>query len=82
MGDDLTCNQIFDEIEDDQYDFHGYSLRKFTVSIYLKLLKWEDTLREHPAYLRAAIGATKVCALLQEVATGCSSVLDPSCSAR
>jgi hypothetical protein len=28
--------QVFNEIEDDQYDFHGYSLRKFTVNIYMK----------------------------------------------
>jgi N-alpha-acetyltransferase 15/16, NatA auxiliary subunit len=31
------CNtQIFDEVDDDQYDFHGYSLRKFTVNIYFE----------------------------------------------
>ena len=28
--------QVFDEIEDDQFDFHGYNLRKFTMNIYLK----------------------------------------------
>jgi N-alpha-acetyltransferase 15/16, NatA auxiliary subunit len=28
--------QVFNDIEDDQYDFHSYSLRKFTVNIYLK----------------------------------------------
>lgn len=28
--------QVFDEIDDDQFDFHGYNLRKFTISIYLK----------------------------------------------
>ena len=28
--------QIFDETEDDQYDFHGYSIRKFTINIYFK----------------------------------------------
>ena len=28
--------QVFDEIEDDQFDFHGYSLRKFTINAYLK----------------------------------------------
>jgi N-alpha-acetyltransferase 15/16, NatA auxiliary subunit len=32
----LTMIQVFDEIEDDQYDFHGYNIRKFTVNIYLK----------------------------------------------
>jgi hypothetical protein len=28
--------QIFDEVEDDQYDFHGYSMRRFAINIYLK----------------------------------------------
>jgi hypothetical protein len=28
--------QVFEEFEDDQFDFHGYSLRKFTINIYLK----------------------------------------------
>jgi peptide alpha-N-acetyltransferase len=31
-------NKVFDDFEDDQYDFHGYSLRKFTVNIYLKFV--------------------------------------------
>lgn len=31
-----AVQKVFDEVEDDQYDFHGYSLRKFTVNIYLK----------------------------------------------
>lgn len=31
-----AIQKVFSEIEDDQYDFHGYSLRKFTVNIYLK----------------------------------------------
>lgn len=30
-----AVQRVFNEIEDDQYDFHGYSLRKFTVNIYL-----------------------------------------------
>ena len=32
----LTHCQIFDVFEDDQFDFHGYSVRKFTINIYLK----------------------------------------------
>ena len=31
-----ALSQTFNEFEDDQYDFHGYSLRKFTINIYLK----------------------------------------------
>jgi len=31
-----SLSQTFNEFEDDQYDFHGYSLRKFTINIYMK----------------------------------------------
>ena len=69
-------NQIFNEIEDDQYDFHGYNLRKFTINTYLRynpfslgllkvltkvrLLKWEDRLRSQPTYIYVAIAASRV----------------------
>jgi hypothetical protein len=32
----VAAAKIFETFEDDQYDFHGYNLRKFTVNIYLK----------------------------------------------
>ncbi|RDB27479.1 N-alpha-acetyltransferase 16, NatA auxiliary subunit [Hypsizygus marmoreus] len=56
----LAVQKIFNEIEDDQYDFHGYNLRKFTINIYLKLIKWEDRLRSHPAYIKAALSASQI----------------------
>ncbi|KAL0958131.1 hypothetical protein HGRIS_000299 [Hohenbuehelia grisea] len=56
----LTIDKVFGEIVDDQYDFHGYSLRKFTINIYLNLLKWEDQLRSHPAYVIAALQASRI----------------------
>jgi N-alpha-acetyltransferase 15/16, NatA auxiliary subunit len=28
--------QTFDEVENDQFDFHNYSLRRFTMNTYLK----------------------------------------------
>ena len=31
-----ASSQTFNEFEDDQYDFHGYSLRKFAINIYMK----------------------------------------------
>ena len=31
-----AIHRIFDVFEDDQFDFHGYSVRKFTINIYLK----------------------------------------------
>ncbi|GLB39170.1 putative N-terminal acetyltransferase A, auxiliary subunit [Lyophyllum shimeji] len=56
----LAVQKIFNEIEDDQYDFHGYNLRKFTLNIYMKLIKWEDHLRSHPAYVKAALSASRI----------------------
>jgi hypothetical protein len=35
---DEVIGQVFDEIEDDQYDFHIYWLRKLTVNGYIKLV--------------------------------------------
>lgn len=32
----MVAVKVFETFEDDQYDFHGYNLRKFTVNIYLK----------------------------------------------
>ena len=31
-----AVQKIFNEVEDDQYDFHGYSLRRFTINIYMR----------------------------------------------
>ncbi|KAJ7234648.1 NMDA receptor-regulated protein 1-domain-containing protein [Mycena haematopus] len=56
----MAVSKVFDDFEDDQYDFHGYSLRKFTVNIYLNLLTWEDRLRSHPAYIKSALAASRI----------------------
>ncbi|KAJ6449420.1 NMDA receptor-regulated protein 1-domain-containing protein [Mycena vitilis] len=56
----MAVSKVFDDFEDDQYDFHGYSLRKFTMNIYLNLLTWEDNLRSHPAYVKAALAAARI----------------------
>ncbi|KAF8999912.1 N-terminal acetyltransferase A, auxiliary subunit [Hymenopellis radicata] len=61
-----VINKVFDEIEDDQYDFHGYSMRKFTVNIYLNLLTWEDNLRSHPVYVKAALSASQIFVALHD----------------
>ncbi|KAI0938433.1 hypothetical protein AcW1_001835 [Taiwanofungus camphoratus] len=55
-----AVQKVFDELEDDQFDFHGYSLRKFTINVYLNLMTWEDHLRSHPAYIHTAIAASKI----------------------
>ncbi|KAI9322854.1 NMDA receptor-regulated protein 1-domain-containing protein [Dichotomocladium elegans] len=51
--------KIFDDIFDDQFDFHTYCLRKMTLRAYVNLLRFEDRLRGHPFYLKAAKGAVQ-----------------------
>ena len=34
-----AIQKLFNETDDDQFDFHGYSLRKFTINIYMKCVE-------------------------------------------
>ncbi|KAK3623223.1 hypothetical protein LTR56_021703 [Elasticomyces elasticus] len=64
---------IFIAWEDDQFDFHSFSLRKGMVRAYVDMLRWEDRLREHPFFTRAALSAIRIyCALFDhpELAKG------------
>lgn len=51
---------IFDIWQEDQYDFHTFSLRKGLVRAYVDMIRWEDQLREHPFYSRMALDAIKI----------------------
>eukprot|EP01119_Soliformovum_irregulare_P010873 TRINITY_DN2677_c0_g1_i1.p1 TRINITY_DN2677_c0_g1~~TRINITY_DN2677_c0_g1_i1.p1 ORF type:complete len:847 (+),score=205.53 TRINITY_DN2677_c0_g1_i1:42-2582(+) len=44
----------FDEFQEDQYDFHAYCVRKMTFRSYIKMLRFEDNLRNHKFFRRAA----------------------------
>ena len=44
----------FSDIYEDQFDFHTYSLRKGVLRAYTDMLSWEDTLRGHKFFVRAA----------------------------
>ncbi|KAH6663885.1 NMDA receptor-regulated protein 1-domain-containing protein, partial [Halenospora varia] len=48
---------IFDVWQEDQFDFHSFSLRKGQIRAYIEMMRWEDHLREHPFYSRAALSA-------------------------
>ncbi|KAI1334949.1 NMDA receptor-regulated protein 1-domain-containing protein [Xylariaceae sp. FL0016] len=48
---------IFDVWQEDQFDFHSFSLRKGQIRAYVDMIRWEDIIREHPFYTRAALGA-------------------------
>jgi peptide alpha-N-acetyltransferase len=51
---------VFDVWQEDQFDFHSFSLRKGQIRAYVEMIRWEDRLREHPFYTRAALAAIKV----------------------
>lgn len=56
--------KIFDDWTEDQFDFHSFSLRKGQIRSYVNMLRWEDTLRAHPFFTRAALGAVKAYTML------------------
>jgi len=51
---------VFEDWAEDQYDFHTYSFRKGPIRDYIKLLFWEDKLRSHPFFVRAARNAIQI----------------------
>ncbi|KAI5478629.1 hypothetical protein MNV49_004771 [Pseudohyphozyma bogoriensis] len=51
---------VFQEVEEDQYDFHTYCLRKMTLRAYINLLRYSDQVRSHPRYFNAAKGAIEI----------------------
>ena len=55
---------IFEIWQEDQFDFHSFSLRKGQVRAYVDMIRWEDHLREHPFFSRVAISAVKAYLLL------------------
>ncbi|KAJ1031350.1 hypothetical protein NDA16_000819 [Ustilago loliicola] len=50
----------FQEFWDDQLDFHSYCMRKMTLRSYVNLVRFEDSLPSHPAYIRAATKAVGI----------------------
>jgi tetratricopeptide (TPR) repeat protein len=51
---------IFDVWHEDQFDFHSFSLRKGQIRAYVDMIRWEDQLRSHPFFTRAAIQAVEI----------------------
>lgn len=49
----------FADFVEDQFDFHGYCLRKQTMRAYVDMLRMEDGLYAHPVYGKAAAGAVQ-----------------------
>ena len=53
-------SSIFETWQEDQFDFHTFSLRKAQIRAYVDMIRWEDRLKEHPFFARAAIDAVKI----------------------
>lgn len=51
-----AVDRHFADMVEDQFDFHSYCLRKVTLRAYVHLLRFEDRIRGHPYYARAAWG--------------------------
>lgn len=51
---------IFDVWHEDQFDFHSFSLRKGQIRAYIDMMRWEDHLRDHPFFSRAALDAIDI----------------------
>ncbi|KAK3248425.1 N-alpha-acetyltransferase 16, NatA auxiliary subunit [Cymbomonas tetramitiformis] len=49
----------FADIQEDQFDFHSYCLRKMTLRTYVKLLRMEEHLHGHRFYCMAAFGLVR-----------------------
>ena len=61
-----TIYNIFDLWQEDQFDFHSFSLRKGQIRAYVNMLRWEDQLRAHPFFTKAAIAACRTYILLHD----------------
>ncbi|KAI9732470.1 MAG: hypothetical protein M1818_007508 [Claussenomyces sp. TS43310] len=58
--------KIFETWQEDQFDFHNFSLRKGQIRAYVDMVRWEDQLRAHPSYTRAALSAIRIYLNLHE----------------
>ncbi|GAX81967.1 hypothetical protein CEUSTIGMA_g9395.t1 [Chlamydomonas eustigma] len=55
----IAVTKHFDDIHEDQFDFHGYCVRKMTLRAYIGMLRMEDNLYGNPYYSKAATGAVR-----------------------
>lgn len=49
----------FQDMEDDQFDFHLYCLKKMTLRAYVGMIRMEDKIRSHRFFFRASRGAVQ-----------------------
>ena len=62
----VSVTKHYDDMEEDQFDFHAYCMRKMTLRMYVDMLRAEDALYDRPAFRRAAKGAIETYARLHD----------------
>eukprot|EP00043_Microstomoeca_roanoka_P018675 m.202132 g.202132 ORF g.202132 m.202132 type:complete len:1343 (+) comp16872_c5_seq2:1-4029(+) len=67
-----AIKSFFEQIVDDQFDFHSYCLRKVTLRSYITLLKYEDDAYNHPRYVQTAALAARMYATFHDQPYGSS----------
>ncbi|ONK76623.1 uncharacterized protein A4U43_C03F30260 [Asparagus officinalis] len=55
----LAVEKHYADMNEDQFDFHSYCLRKMTLRAYVSMLKFQDRLHSHPYFHKAASGAIR-----------------------
>ena len=56
----LAVESHMKDINEDQFDFHTYCIRKVTLRAYLQMIRLQDHLTAHPFYQRAMRGAVRI----------------------
>lgn len=57
---------VFQEFEDDEYDFHTYSLRKLTLNAYKQMIAFDKTFRSNPWFVRAVSSLCEIYSLIHD----------------
>jgi len=64
----------FEDIHEDQFDFHSYCLRKMTLRSYMAMLRTQDNIRTNKFFLKAAQSIINICVQLHD---NPPAVIDP-----
>jgi peptide alpha-N-acetyltransferase len=62
----LSVEKHFSDFVEDQFDFHTYCVRKMTLRAYVSVLKLEDNIRGHKAFVKACCQAAELYLLLHK----------------
>ena len=62
----LSVEKHFSDFVEDQFDFHTYCVRKMTLRAYVSVLKLEDNIRGHKAFVKACVQAAELYLLLHK----------------